>query len=236
MPPEIEVIVCEEDSAGMTDEQLLKRLQEGDENAFTQLYNRRKEPLFRFALQMSSSAALAEDVLQEVFMTLIEGKAHYDPAKGTLASFLYGIARNHVLTILRKDRRYSVPEVQDSDETTALDIAANDATPLDGILLDERLEEVRRTVSKLPAQYKEAVVLCDLHELTYEEAASITGCAIGTLRSRLHRGRQLIIQKLLRSKDNLETSREEKPTRSNDDRKTKSSSPVFTISYGRCES
>jgi len=80
-----------------SDQQLLARMLAGDEDAFTALYRRRQAAVYRFALQMTGNVVVAEDVKQEVFMTLIEHGARFDAERGSLPSFLYGIARNLVL-------------------------------------------------------------------------------------------------------------------------------------------
>src|SRR4030095_9332518 len=76
-----------------SDEELLRLMVAGDENAFVTLYRRRQGGIYRFALQMSGSEAIAEDVTQEVFMVLMGEAKNYDPAKGSLTGYLYGIAR-----------------------------------------------------------------------------------------------------------------------------------------------
>jgi len=86
--------LMQEDSA--SDGELLERMVSGDREAFAALYRRRQAGVYRFALQMSGSEALAEDVVQEVFLTLVRAGATYDPACGPVTAFLYGIARNHV--------------------------------------------------------------------------------------------------------------------------------------------
>jgi RNA polymerase sigma factor (sigma-70 family) len=86
------------------DNELLRMMIAGDEAAFTQLYNRRQGPVYRFALHMSGSQAIAEDVTQEVFMVLISEAARYNASRGSLSAYLYGIARNHVLRRMRRDR------------------------------------------------------------------------------------------------------------------------------------
>src|SRR5687767_3222238 len=88
------------------DNELLQLIRAGDEEAFANLYRRRHAGIYRFALQMSGSQSLAEDVTQEVFLALIRGSETFDPARGTLNSFLYGIARNQTLRRLRRDRGY----------------------------------------------------------------------------------------------------------------------------------
>src|ERR1700721_4723662 len=84
---------------------LLRRMVAGDEAAFTLLYRRKHPAIYRFALHMSGNAAIAEDVTQEVFMTLIRDAKRVDPGRGTLTGFLFGIARNHVRKRWDQDRR-----------------------------------------------------------------------------------------------------------------------------------
>src|SRR6476646_1432910 len=94
----------------LSDEDLLGAARGGDEAAFTALYRRRQGAVYRFALHMSGDAAVSEDVTQEVFLALLEGGGRFDPVRGTLLSFLYGIARNLVL------RRVEKMPVEDADE------------------------------------------------------------------------------------------------------------------------
>ena len=172
---------------GISDEELLTRSSTGDAAAFTALYQRRQGCIYRFALQMSGAPDVAEEVTQDVFLLLIREPGQYDAARGSLAAFLYGVARNYTLRQIERGRRY-VPIVQD-------DAAAPDGTA-ENLERRERIESVREAVLALPARYREAVVLCDLHELSYAEAALATGCAVGTIRSRLHRARGLLTGKL----------------------------------------
>src|ERR1700722_18586988 len=87
-----------------TDEELLIRLRRGDEAAFLALYRRRQASLYRFALQMSGSAASAEDITQEVFLTLLRGECGFNPDRGTLSGYLFGIARKLALRQLDRGR------------------------------------------------------------------------------------------------------------------------------------
>ena len=166
----------------MSDPELLARMLSGDEAAFTTLYRRRQGPVYRFALQMTGSIVVAEDVTQEVFMALLSKTAKYDAAKGSLASFLFGVARNLVLRRIQKTE-----EIE--DYATSEDI-------MDDLTRRETIEQVRRAVLSLPPVYREAVVLCDLQDTSYEEAALALDCPVGTVRSRLNRGRSLLAQKL----------------------------------------
>ena len=174
----------------------------GDEDAFTTLYRRRQAGLYRFALQMSGSEGLAEDVTQEVFMVLIREAERYDSSRGSLQAYLYGIARNQVLRRLERERPF-VQIVDEAEETASAStesfIAQDD--PLGDLLHSEMIESVRQAVLALPAHYREVVVLCDLHEMSYVEAAAALSCAVGTVRSRLHRARALLIERLRTMKE-----------------------------------
>lgn len=174
------------------DAELLKAIQSGDESAFAALYRSRQSGIFRFALQMCGSQSLAEDVTQEVFLVLIRETHAFDPARGSLSGFLYGIARNQLLRKLQRERFYAPlePEIEEGHSL------ADGAGPLETLSRSETIESVRKAVLSLPERYREAVVLCDLEEMSYVETAEVLGCAIGTVRSRLHRGRAMLLEKL----------------------------------------
>jgi len=169
----------------LSDDELLRGAREGDEAAFTALYRRRQGAVYRFALHMSGDAAISEDVTQEVFLALLEGGGRFDPSRGSLLSFLYGIARNLLV------RRLGAKQPEEYTEEPAAD---DDV--LEDLTRRETIEAVRSAVLSLPAQYREAVVLCDLENATYEDAAAALECPVGTVRSRLSRGRGMLAQKL----------------------------------------
>ncbi len=167
----------------------------GDEEALAALYRKRQGSVYRFALQMSGSPALAEDVTQEVFMALMRDGTSYDSARGPLNWFLLGIARNLVRQRLGRERFYTSLADDQEDQSIVSGLqTVND--PLDELARTETIEVVRKAVFSLPLPYREVVVLCELQELSYAEAAGILGCAIGTVRSRLHRARALLIEKM----------------------------------------
>jgi len=180
-----------------SDDELLRLIVAGDESAFVTLYRRRQGGIFRFALQMSGSETIAEDVTQEVFMVLINEARNYDPSKGSLSAYLYGIARNHVLRALSRDRSFvAIGDSYEEDGEAGHEQLVSNDDPLGDLTRSETIETVRQAVSALPAHYREVVVLCDLHEMSYVEAAQVLNCAVGTVRSRLHRARALLIEKL----------------------------------------
>jgi RNA polymerase sigma-70 factor (ECF subfamily) len=168
-----------------SDEKWLEEALAGDEHSFSLLYRARQGAIYRFALHMSGDPALAEDTAQEVFLALLERGNRYDPARGTLLAFLYGIARHLVLRRLEKLGGDAVLEELAVDEDL-----------LDDLTRRETIESVRRAVISLPLVYREALVLFDLEGASYEETAAALDCPIGTVRSRLSRGRAMLAQKL----------------------------------------
>ncbi|HEY2973079.1 MAG TPA: RNA polymerase sigma factor [Pyrinomonadaceae bacterium] len=180
----------------LSDSELLQSMLAGDEEALAALYQRRQRGVYRFAFQMCGSKTVAEDVTQEVFMVLIREGHTFDDSRGSLNAFLIGVARNHLLRRLRRERFYVSLEEDSEGDVKKKETSRTTDGPLDDLTRTERIESVRRAVLALPERYREAVVLCDLEEMSYVEAAGILGCAIGTVRSRLHRGRALLIEKL----------------------------------------
>ena len=179
----------------LNDSELLRSMLAGDEEALALLYRRRQGSIYRFALQMSGSKTVAEDVTQEVFLFLMREGHVFDPARGSVSAFLMGVARNHVLRRLRVDRVLA-PLGDDADDDVPLMHASTDLCPLEDLTRAETIESVRKAVLSLPSKYREVVVLCELQEISYGETAEILGCAIGTVRSRLHRARALLLAKL----------------------------------------
>ena len=172
----------------MTDEGLVQKIYTGEEHAFAEIYSRYQAPIFRFAFHMTGSMSAAEDVTQEVFLTLLQFQK-YDASKGPFAAYLFGIARHHVLRWMKKNQNYVSYSLLDQEI----------AIQPDDLARDETIEDVRKAILTLPLQYREAVILCDLQEKSYQEASQILRCAIGTVRSRLHRARALLLKKLTRN-------------------------------------
>lgn len=181
-----------------SDDELLVRIRSGSEEAFLGLYRRRQGALYRFVLHMSGSAAVAEDITQEVFLALLRDGCGYDAARGTLSGYLFGIARKLLLRHIERGR-LNVPLETDADDATLPELAVVQ-DPLDDLTQRERIEALRRAVVTLPRRYREVVVLCDLEEVDYADAAVALGCPIGTVRSRLHRARALLLEKLHRER------------------------------------
>jgi RNA polymerase sigma-70 factor (ECF subfamily) len=176
------------------DQELLRQLAKGNEDAFRTLYERYQGRIYRFALHMSGNPATGEETTQEVFLALMGKPKGYDPAKGSLAGYLFGMARN----ITRRAMQETADDISlDDDDTERDEFAVADGLDvLEELTNGELLSALRQAVLTLPEPYREAVVLCDLEELSYQEAAELLECAPGTVASRLNRARSLLKKKL----------------------------------------
>ena len=171
------------------DQELVRQLARGDQAAFHACYERYQGPIFRFAWHMSGNQTTAEEVTQEVFLRLIHKPKKFDAAKGTLAGYLFGIARN----VMRREMAGSFLDVPLEDEQISEDPAFSiEADLLAELDRQERLELLHKSVLALPATYREALILCDLEEMSYPNAAAILDCPEGTVASRLHRARAML--------------------------------------------
>ncbi|HEV2965011.1 MAG TPA: sigma-70 family RNA polymerase sigma factor [Candidatus Angelobacter sp.] len=166
--------------------ELLRQLAKGSDEAFRALYDCYQGSIYRFALHMSGNRSTAEEVTQEVFMQLISNFKGYDPAKGPLAAYLFGMARNLTRRTMRQLPREEELIENDSMET------ASDLDLLEELSQSDLLEHLKKAVLALPEPYREVVILCDLEEMSYPAAAELLQCSSGTVASRLHRARTML--------------------------------------------
>ena len=176
----------------LPDDLLITRIADGDREAFAELYRRHRSTVCRFAAHMCGSTSAAEDVVHEAFVAVIESAARYHPGRTEAKLWLLGIARNHARRAKAVRRTLSL-EDEEHAGASELKVECDPAGELDQ---RRHLISLRKAIVALPARYREVVVLCDLHELSYADAAATLGCAIGTVRSRLHRGRTLLARRL----------------------------------------
>jgi RNA polymerase sigma-70 factor (ECF subfamily) len=160
-----------------SDDDLIAASAAGDRDAFGALYRRRAD-VYRFALHMTGSHSIAEDIAQEVFLVVMRDAGRYRAGQSACVPWLLGIARNYA-------RRHAAQRIWDP-LPAAGERAAADPDPL---VHDEELARLRAALLALPRRYREVIVLCELQELPYVDAARVIGCAVGTVRSRLNRGK-----------------------------------------------
>jgi RNA polymerase sigma-70 factor (ECF subfamily) len=170
-------------------------MKQGDEDAFVDLYRRHKDAVYRLALLYSGSTAHAADATQETFLFFMTQPNQYDPLRGTLGAWLCGVARNIARKSVGGKEDATDPEAL-ADDTALHEDHVDRDTPLDRILRGEAAEQVRRAVASLKPHYRDILILCELSELSYAEAAQVAGIDIGTVRSRLSRARAQLAQRL----------------------------------------
>jgi RNA polymerase sigma-70 factor, ECF subfamily len=186
------------------DEALIAGVARGDADMFAALYRRHQGLVYRFALHLTGNSATAEDVTHEAFLAVMREAGRFQPGRGSAAAWLCGIARNHARRRLEGDRRLLPLALEEEAEPVG---SAHGASPVEDLARDDAIRGLRRAILALPLQYREAVVLCDLHELSYAEAAEAMECAVGTVRSRLHRARTLLTERLQRTAERPMTTR-----------------------------
>ena len=196
----------------LTDSQLIGLMLSGDREAFAELYRRRQSDVYRFALHMSGARDLAEDVTQEVFMVLMREGTSYDETRGSVNAFLLGIARNYVLRRLKQERSFVMIGESGEEASVPGDVSPS-RSQLDVLTRNEEIRSMQTAVLSLPAHYREVLVLCELQDMSYAEAAGVLGCAIGTVRSRLHRARTMLIEKLRPARDETRSAERLKSAR-----------------------
>jgi len=172
----------------VSDEELMKRARQGCRSSFAGLYERHAPRVYRFALQLTGKPPLAEEITQEVFLAVLKTLDQYDAGRGAVVAYLLGVTRNQTYRRLRverpgarlEDREAELPEVAAGGEAEMLHLSD--------------LAFLRRAVAALPVAYREVIVLCDLEEMDYAQAAQVLGIPLGTVRSRLHRARGLLME------------------------------------------
>ena len=182
-----------EDRKTRSDGDLLQRFANGDREAFTTLYRTHSPAIFRFALYMAGDRVLAAELTQDVFVWLVRHPAEFDAGRGELPTFLAGVARR-ILQRRREVARRWLPLAEAATPAGGTEFAR-------GLEQQDEIAELRKAIAALPNRYRETVVLCDLQEKTYQQAADEMACAVGTVRSRLHRARELLARKFLGKKE-----------------------------------
>jgi RNA polymerase sigma-70 factor (ECF subfamily) len=161
---------------------LLARLAGGDASALDTLYRREAAAVYRYAMAMAGDAAAAADATHDAFVALAARPHGFDAARGELGAYLAGIARHSLLAL----RRHLADALEDERERA---VPAPGPSPEELHVRRQGHDALWRAIRALPWHQREALVLVDLQERPYEQAASIAGCELNTLRTRLHRAR-----------------------------------------------
>ncbi len=175
--------------------ELIERAFEGDAAAFGKIYFLFRDPIYGFAFRMLGEKSAAEDITQETFIFLIENSKKYQKERGSLLSFLCGVARNRILHHLRKNgNSLEVSREEIVDYAEPKNEPGRD--PLE-ILLERELEiKVAEGITELPPLQREVIILREMHELSYDDIAKITGDDINAVKVRLYRARRNLARRI----------------------------------------
>src|SRR5271156_1411000 len=174
-----------------SDEQLILELQQGSEEAFTELFLRYRDRVYGFFRRRMNGAAQAEELAQETFLAVLRAAHRYEP-RGTFRAYLFGIAFN----ILSAHRRKSGLDSMRID-------SAPDEVPDPSGTNPENVIWIRQAVERLDAPEREVLLLREFEELSYEEIAKILRAPVNTVRSRLFRARMALREILATTPGNL---------------------------------
>lgn len=176
-----------------TDERLLSDATNGQTEAFRILYERYRDPIFRFAYRMLGSAEAAEDVVHDCFLSLIKEPGRFDSTKASLRTYLYAAARNQALKRYQTFGRESA-----IDELPQEPRMADQHQPIRQVLDDELAAEVQRAIASLPPLQREALVLFEYEDLSLADIGAIVGADSNTVKARLFRARDKLRARLER--------------------------------------
>jgi RNA polymerase sigma-70 factor (ECF subfamily) len=171
-----------------TDHHLLALARRGNEDAFVALFHRHQASVFRYVIHMCGSREVAEEVTQDIFLALLSNNASYSESLGGLQGFLIGMARNQLRKHFRRSKRTSswekVPEIGTKPQL------------FENISREQELAALKLAILRLPARYREVIVLCELQGMDLARASEQLGCALGTVKSRLNRARTILRARL----------------------------------------
>jgi len=180
-----------------SDEELIASFQQGDQSAFTELVKRYKDPLFNYVSRMLKDSVFAEDIVQETFVRVYRNRDRYQQI-AKFSTWIYTIAINLTKTEIRRQslRRFlSISSSSDDGKTFELpDTRVNLEKMTEDTILGD---DIKHAIASLPKVFKEVVILRDIQELSYEEISKIVGVPLGTVKSRVNRGRSRL-QKILK--------------------------------------
>jgi RNA polymerase sigma-70 factor (ECF subfamily) len=187
----------------LTDPQLHRSALAGSGEAIAALYNRHGGLVYRFTLRMSGNVSIAEEITQEVFLALLTQIDRFDAARGSLSTWLCGIARRKLWKHLERNN----DTLFDFDEDNAAELPCTNDGPAELLLRQEAVAAVRAGMDELPLPLREVVILCALEEMSYEQVANILAVPVGTVRSRLHRAKARLANLLRTEMANAEGER-----------------------------
>jgi RNA polymerase sigma-70 factor, ECF subfamily len=187
----------------ISDAELVRRCRAGDSTAWEQVVHDYSRRVYNLAYRFTGRHEAAEDLTQEVFVRVYRSLEQYDPLAGDLANWLMRLARNLVIDDYRRRGR-TPTDLGDDLEDHSYHLESRHDAPDRGVERGERAKQVHAAIAKLQPDLRECVILRDIEELTYQEIVDILRIPIGTVKSRINRGR-IELAKILRRMKVVET-------------------------------
>jgi RNA polymerase sigma-70 factor (ECF subfamily) len=188
------------DKFKLSDEKLILRFQEGDINAYNELVKRYKDRLLNFVFRYFNNREQAEDVVQDTLIKLYTHASYYKNI-AKFSTWIFTIAKNNALTELRKNKRKQTDSLW-TEDGKVIDINSKEQS-LDVKVQNEiAIDQLNKFLDEIPENFRMAVVLRDFQELSYDEISKILEIPIGTIKSRINRGRIQLAEKMKHFKEN----------------------------------
>ncbi len=188
------------DKFKLSDEKLILRFQEGDINAYNELVKRYKDRLLNFVFRYFNNREQAEDVVQDTLIKLYTHASYYKKI-AKFSTWIFTIAKNNALTELRKNKRKQTDSLW-TEDGKVIDINSNDQSLEIKVQNEIAIDQLNKFLDEIPENFRMAVVLRDFQELSYDEISKILEIPIGTIKSRINRGRIQLAEKMKHFKEN----------------------------------
>jgi RNA polymerase sigma-70 factor, ECF subfamily len=173
---------------------IARGLRRRDPDLLDRLIEQYQHRLLRYLVYLSGNRELAEDLFQETWIRVLERGHQYD-GRHEFSTWLYVVARNLTIDYLRKKRPVSLDGLMEDEEHAPLEPADTRPTAWEVVQQHEQAQRIGTALVGIPAEYREAIVLRFQDGLALEEIAAVTGAPLGTVKSRLYRGLNLLMEK-----------------------------------------
>ena len=179
---------------------LMLRVKRGDRVAFAELVEKYKQPVMNLVYRTLRDEAEAEDLAQSVFLQVYKSAGRYEP-RAKFSTWLFTIARNLCLNELRRRSRHPAESLEEThgEQEGQLQRQYEDKKnflPTETLLYGELAQKIEEALAELPENQRTAILLCRQEDLSYEEIAKVLGCSLSATKSLIHRGREVLKQKL----------------------------------------
>jgi len=180
-----------------SDEELMCAYEKGSQEAIEMIFQRYKKPVFNFALRMLANRADAEDVTSDVFLVLFSKR--YQPQSGTkFTTWLFAVTRNRCIDRIRKGRHVFSAwfKNQETDTYEPWDIEDDSSVPDEQAQEKEQVQLVHKAIMQIPVNQREALVLREFQQLSYEEIAKVLNCSLSNVKVLIFRAREAVRQQM----------------------------------------